>query len=382
MKQNNEIKKNISLFKPNMGLEEVEAVKKVLLSGWIGLGPKTEEFEKEFAKYTGAKYAVALNSCTSALHLAIKVAGIKKGDEVITTPLTFAASAEAILYNEATPVFADINEETLNIDPISVEKKITKKTKAILVVHYGGQPVELSEIQKIADKHNLIVIEDAAHACGASYNGKKIGSGENLTCFSFHAVKNLAAGDGGMITTNDSNIDRELRLLRWMGIDKSTHQRTKPGEYLWDYSIGPNGGYKYHMNDINAAIALVQLGKLDSGNKIRKDIAAIYDKAFKSIDGITPLRILGNRESSYHIYCIKINNINRQELMGYLSENGISTGVHYKPLYHHPRYAPYWHQDTPVVEKIWPNILSLPNHPGVTKEEVYTIARTIIDFKS
>lgn len=376
-----ESKRKISLFKPSMSLQEVEAIKKVLLSGWIGLGPKTEEFEKKFAKYTGAKYAIALNSCTAALHLAIKVAGIKKGDEVITTPITFSASSEAILYNEAIPVFADVDDQTLNIDPLSIEKKITPRTKAILVVHYGGQPVELSLIKKIANKHDLIVIEDAAHACGASYRGKKIGNGENLTCFSFHAIKNLAAGDGGMITTNDPEIYRQLRLLRWMGIDKSTYQRNQTGEYLWDYIIGPEGGYKYHMNDINASIALVQLDKLAGANKKRKEIALTYDQMFKSVKNIVPLKILANRESSCHIYCIKLKNIDRAKLMNYLSEHGISTGVHYKPLYHHPRYVSYWHKDTPIAEKNWPNILSLPIHPGLTKKDAIIVARAIIDFK-
>ena len=246
--------KKIPLFKPYMDDREARAVAETLRSGWITLGPKTEEFENAFAKYVGAKHAVALNSATSALHLALIVSGVKKGDEVITTPVTFASSAEVILQAGAKPVFADIDPRTLNIDHFSIKKKITKKTKAIIVVHYGGQPCEMDAINKLANKHHIAVIEDAAHAAGSSYKGKKIGNSKNLTTFSFHAVKNLATGDGGMITTPDADVDKRLRSLRWMGINKSTSERETEGGYRWDYDISIEGGFKYHMNDINKLV--------------------------------------------------------------------------------------------------------------------------------
>jgi perosamine synthetase len=362
-----------------MGQEEVQAVKDAIMSGWISLGPKTEQFEKEFAAYIGAKHAVALNSATSALHLALLVLGIKKGDEVITTPLTFASGAEVVLYTNATPVFADVDARTLNIDPASIEKRITKKTKAVIVVHYGGQPCDMDAIERIAKKHGIKVIEDAAHAAGASYKRKKIGSGKNITCFSFHAVKNLATGDGGMITTHDATIDRQLRKLRWMGIDKSTYQRDK-GEYLWDYEIR-DGGYKYHMNDISAAIGLVQLKKLDKMNDMRRALAEVYTKAFKGAKNIHPLAQLPGRFNSRHNYCVLIDGVAREKLIAHLSAQGISTGVHYKPLYHHPRYARFGSATkTPVAEYVWPRILILPSHPRMSVADAKRVAKAVLSF--
>ncbi len=370
--------KKIPLFKPYMDKNEVAAVKKTILSGWITLGPQVDEFEKKFAKYVGVKYAIAVNSATSALHLALIVSNVDKGDEVITTPITFASTAEVVLYVGARPVFADVDARTLNIDPKSIEKKITKKTKAIIVVHYGGQPCDMDAINRIARKHKLVVIEDAAHAAGSSYKGKKIGGDRNIACFSFHAVKNLATGDGGMITTNDAATDKRLRALRWMGIDKSTKDRETAGGYLWDYTI-KEGGYKYHMNDIAAAIGLVQLRKLDGANKKRRVIASVYDQALKTFTLLQPLRQLPGGETSRHNYCVLLApGTDREDLIAYLSACGISTGVHYKPLYLHPRYAPYGsHKDTPIVQRLWPRILLLPCHPAMTAADARRVAAAL-----
>lgn len=374
--------KKINLFKPFMGAAEAAAVKKTLLSGWITLGPRTEEFEQKFAKYVGAKHAVAVNSATAALHLALIVLGVKKGDEVITTPLTFATSAEVVLYVGATPVFADVQEDTLNIDPKSIEKKITKRTKAIQVVHYGGQPCDMDEINRIAKKHKIPVIEDAAHAAGAVYKGKRVGGSGNITCFSFHAVKNLATGDGGMITMNDPKMDAQLRKLRWFGISKSTHERESTGDYRWDYDI-EGGGFKYHMNDINASIGLVQLAKLEAMNKRRAEIAKIYDSYFKKSNAAgTPVLQKAGRKTAGHIYCLKLKDTDRRLLMNYLAAQGISTGVHYKPLYYHARYKRYGgKKDTPIVDRVWPTMLSLPMHPALTNADAHRVAKTILSFK-
>jgi perosamine synthetase len=373
--------KKISLLRPFIGKEEVNAVAKTLLSGWITLGPKTQEFEEKFATYVGAPYAIGLTSATAGLHIALKVVGVKKGDEVITTPITFASTVEAILYNDATPVFADVEESTLNMDPASVEKRITKKTKAILVVHYAGQPCDMDKINAIARKYKLKVIEDAAHACGASYGGKKIGGSGNITCFSFHAVKNLATGDGGMITTFDQKIMKELRLLRWMGIDKSTYQREGSKGYSWDYDIAV-GGYKYHMNDITASIGIVQLKKLDAMNKKRSQIRKVYDSFFSKNNIGTALVLKPGRLSSHHLYVVKLQKgISRPSFMAYLAEKGISTGVHYKPAYHHPRYKKFNKKNTPVAEANWSAIVSLPMHPGMSLADAKLVVSTIKNFK-
>ncbi len=364
-----------------MGKEEERAVVDTLRSGWITIGPKTEEFENAFAAYVGAKHAIALNSATSALHLALLVSGIKKGDEVITTALTFATSAEVILYVDATPVFADVDPRTLNIDPTSIEKKVTKKTKAIIVVHYGGQPCDMDEINRLAKKHNLIVIEDAAHAAGSSYKGIKIGGSKNINTFSFHAVKNLATGDGGMITTTSAEQDSALRALRWMGINKSTRERETAGGYRWDYDIN-GGGFKYHMNDIAASIGIEQLKKLDTMNEKRNAIAQVYDAAFKGSAHIHPLVQLPNRKTSRHNYCVLLEGIDREALIEYLSAQGISTGVHYKPLYHHARYKKYGSaKDTPVTERVWSHILLLPCHPHMTEADARRVVKAIAAFK-
>jgi len=378
------IKENIPVFKPSMGEKECKIVNEVIKSGWIGMGPKTKQFEEEFKDYIGSKYAVSFNSATAALHLALKVSGIKKGDEVITTPMTFASSTESILYNGAVPIFADIDYNTMNIDPTSIETKITKKTKAILIVHFGGHSCDMDKIMKIAKKNNLLIIEDAAHACGGCYGGKysekKVGSLGNITCFSFHAVKNLAMGDGGMITCNDTNIINKLKRIRWLGISKDTYQRSD-GKYKWDYDIVEEG-YKYHTNDILAAIGITQLHKLNWMNNKRREICSLYDSSFKEMK--TPIDVPGVSESILHArhnYVIKLpENIDREELIQYMSQKKVSLGVHYKPIYLHPRYSKFNKKDTPITEKIWKRIITLPVYPDLKKSDAKKITLLINDF--
>jgi len=367
----------IPVFRPSMGDEEVKAVEKVLRSGWIGLGPKTKEFEDRFAQYVGAKYAIGVNSCTAALHLALKVMDVE-GGEVITTPMTFISTNHAILYNNAIPVFADIEEDTLNIRANEIERLISPKTKAILVVHYGGHPCDMNPILEIAKDKGVKVIEDAAHACGAKYKGTKIGSIGDATCFSFHAVKNLATGDGGMITLNDEEIAKRLRKLSWMGISRGTWDRSEGKAYRWEYNV-EELGYKYHMNDISAAIGLVQLSKLEKANARRREITEKYNEAFADLDWIeTPVE-KEYAKSAHHNYVIKVLNGKRDELITYLGENGISAGVHYIPNHLYEMYKPYYRK-LPVTETVWKKLVTLPLYPDLKDKEVGKIIETVRKF--
>ena len=368
----------IQVFRPSMGDEEVEAVAQVLKSGWIGLGPRTRKFEEEFAQYIGSRYAIGVNSCTAALHLAIKAAGIDSG-EIVTTPITFVSTAHAILYNNATPVFADVQEDTLNIDPVDIEQKITSKTRAIIPVHYGGHPCDMDEISEISAKHGLWVIEDAAHACGAEYKGKKAGTLGHFGCFSFHAIKNLATCDGGMITTNDEKAYQQILKLRWMGINADTYQRSAKG-YSWDYEV-ESLGFKEHMNDIIAAIGLVQLRKLNQMNARRREIVSYYNQAFKDIDWIeTPVE-RQYVKSSLHHYAIKVNKRDRNELIAHLAENGISATVHYRPLYLHPIYKKLGiGGNCPVADKVWLKVILLPLYLEMSDSDINLVVSAVKSF--
>lgn len=361
-----------------MAHEEVKAVEEVLKSGWIGLGPKTKEFEEKFARYVGIKYAIGVNSCTAALHLALKVMGVE-GGEVITTPMTFISTNHTILYNKATPIFADVEKDTLNIRVDEIEKLITSNTKAILVVHYGGHPCDMDSILEIARSKNVKVIEDAAHACGSEYKGRKIGSLSDATCFSFHAVKNLATGDGGMITVHNKEVAERLRKLYWLGISRGTWDRSKERAYKWEYNV-EEIGYKYHMNDIIAAIGLVQLAKLEAANERRREIVKKYNKAFSDIDWLEIPIEKEYAKSAHHNYVIKVLNRKRDKLITYLAENDITASVHYIPNHLYEIYKPYY-KKLPVVESVWKKIITLPLFPGMKDKQVEFIIDKIKEFK-
>ncbi len=371
----------IPVFKPSYGKEEFEAVKKVMKSGWVGLGPKTQEFEEAFAKYIGVKYAVALNSCTAALHLGMLVMDIKGGD-VLTTPITFVSTNHAILYNNATPIFCDVEPDTLNISFKEIEKNITKNTKAIVTVHYGGHPCDMDPIVKLAKSRGIKIIEDAAHGCGGEYKGRKIGTLGDIACFSFHAVKNLATGEGGMITTNDQKIYERLKKLRWLGINKGTWDREISEEhsnvkkYSWYYDV-EEVGFKCHLNDIPAAIGLIQLKKLDKMNDKRRELSFRYNKLLKGIGGIETPVVKEYAKCAHHNYVIKTEK--RDGLNAYLQEKGISTGVHYIPNHHYRMYK-NCKADCPVVEKVWKKLLTLPLYPDLTFKQQDTIVKRIKDF--
>lgn len=367
----------IPVFRPKMNKEEIlPELSKILDSGWIGLGPKTAEFEQRFAEYIGVKYAVGVNSATAALHLACHVLGLEEDDEVIVPSMTFVSTALAPLYCGATPVFADIEDDTLCIDLVDVKKKVTPRTKAIIPVHYGGHACRMDEIMEIARKHNLYVIEDVAHGCGGKYKGRMLGSIGVMGCFSFHAVKNLPTGDGGMITTNDEQMYNELKKLRWVGIDKGTWDRSGKKGYSWQYSIDKLG-FKCHMNDITAIIGLAQLKVLDEHNLIRRKYAQRYNEAFKDIDWIETLVEKDYAYSARHNYVVKVPM--RNELNEYLCTKGISTGVHYEPIHHFKVFGNV-QNELPVTERIWPKLLTLPLYPGMTEEEFETVVSEIINF--
>lgn len=367
----------IQLFRPNISEAAIEAVAEVLRSGWIGLGPKVKEFELKFSEFVGSRYAVATNSCTAALHLALIVSGIKGGDEVITTPLTFVSTNHVILYQGAIPVFADVDPKTYCIDPESIEKMITKRTKAIVCMHYGGHPCDLDAIYSIASKYDLKVIEDAAHACGSSYKGRKIGS-FGLTCFSFHAVKNLPTGDGGMTTTNDKEQYEKLKMLRWLGIDKDTYARAdkdkgKTGVYAWKYDV-PMVGYKCHMNDITASIGIEQLKLVEKQNDYRRRLAALYNGGLRNNNILALPHVSPDIITSQHLYVIQVKR--RDDLIAKLNSNSIEAGVHYIPNNLFPMYG-NCRADVRNAMNVSKNIISLPMHTMLTEENIQEVIKVI-----
>lgn len=368
----------INVFKPSYNEVEVQAVRQVFESGWIGLGPRTEEFEQKFAEYVGAKHAVAMNSATAALHLSLLALGIGPGDEVLVPTMTFVSTAHAVTYCGAKPVFVDARPDTLNASCIGLIDRQSEKTKAIIPVHYGGHTCPMDWILEWAEEYGFVVIEDAAHACGSEHRGQKIGGlASNATCFSFHAVKNLATGDGGMVTTNDGELAEKLRRLRWCGIDKTTWDRTIQGQrYGWEYEVAELG-FKCHMNDIQAAIGLVQLGKLEAANARRREIAGFYGDVLENERWIEiPVEYPYTR-SAWHNYVIKTDD--RDALHVYLKERGIATGVHYKPIHLQPF---YYDEDVslPVAESVWKRLLTLPLYPDLDILNVVYITNQIKRF--
>lgn len=368
---------HIPVFKPNYDERELEALRPVFESGWIGMGPKVTEFEEKFAAYVNARYAVAVNSATAGLHLALDALGIGPGDEVLVPSMSFVSSAHCIEYVGAKPVFVDVEYGTLNIDVMDAEARITEKTKAIIPVHFGGQPVNLGAVHHLASQHGLAVIEDAAHACGARYDGHLIGGLSDLAVFSFNAKKNLATADGGMITTNDPLLAEKLRRLRWVGIDKSTFARTQ-AQYHWQYDV-LDLGYKYEMHDVAAALGLVQLEKLEHSNERRRQIAAMYDVGLSDLLWIDRPARKPYTLSAQHLYVIKTSF--RDALNQHLKELNIATGVHYLPIHLMTYYQQkYGRQFLAETEFVWPRILTLPVFPTMTEEEVDRVMEGIHSF--
>ncbi len=357
-------------------------------SGWIGSGPKAAEFEKAFAGYTGARYAVSVNSGTAALHLACLAAGIGPGDEVLVPAFTFVSTAHAPVYCGASVIFVDVEPDTLTMDPIDLERKITPRSRAVIPVHYGGQPCRMDEIWSIAEDRGLDVIEDAAHACGASFQGAMIGgqARSRLSCFSFNALKNLTTGDGGMVTTNDGEAAAGIRTLRWMGINKSTYERaarTGPAGgnpvYHWFYAV-ESLGFKSQMNDISAAIGLAQLARLDESMARRRTLAALYTREFESLEWLRLPKERPQTSSAWNLFTIRTPH--REALRLHLNERGISSSVHYFPLHLHPFYRGMTRGTSlAVTEKAAEQILTIPFHPNLEESEIERVFAAVREFE-
>ncbi len=368
----------IQIFKPWYDEEEHKALHQPLQTGWLGYGPLARQFEERFAEYIGVKHAIALNSCTAALHLAFLVSDVA-GGEVLTTPMTFVASNHAILLSCARPVFCDIEADTMNLDVEDAERRITPNTKAILAVHYGGHPCRMDELRALADRHGLLLIEDAAQACGATYRGQKVGSFGKIGCFSFESKKNLSTGDGGMLVTDDDALADRVRKLRWMGISRDTWSRFNNGHVgrAWEYDV-EEVGFKYCMNDIAAALGLVQLDKLERGNALRRQHVGRYHEALSQIDGIEPLVLKEYGESACYSMVVRLDE--REELCDFLAARGIESAVHFYPNHLLPVYAPYRTEPLPVVEREWLRILTLPLAPHLRAEQQERVIAGLAEF--
>lgn len=363
--------------KQSIDEDDINAVLSVLRSDFLTTGPKIHEFEEIVRKYVGAKYAVAISNGTSALHAACFAAGIKAGDEVITTPITFAASANCAFYLGAKPIFADIKKDTYNIDSDDIKRKITDKTKAIIPVHYTGQPCEMDEIYKIAKEHNLVVIEDAAHALGADYKGKKIGGISDMTTFSFHPVKHITTGEGGMIVTNNEEFYKKLQLFRSHGITRDENLMHKSdGDWYYEQLAL---GYNYRITDLQCALGITQMKKLDKFITRRKELANRYNNAFKEMkEIITPFQQKGCN-NSWHLYVIQVKE--RKKVFDYLRSSGIGVNVHYIPVYQHPYYQENGYSDTKCenAEQLYQHIISLPLYPELKNEEQDYVIEQVIN---
>lgn len=353
---------------------DIQAVVEVLRSDWLTTGPKVAEFEETFAAYVGASHAISFSSGTAALHAAAFTAGLKPGDEAITTPLTFAATANCILYQGATPVFADVAADTLNLNPAILPERITAKTRAVFAVDYAGHPAELTAILEIAQKHGLIVIEDACHALGAEYEGARVGSVADMTAFSFHPVKHITTGEGGMVTTNNAQFAETLRRFRNHGISSDARQRQNSGQWYYEMVLL---GFNYRLTDIVCALGIQQLKKLESNLARRRAIAARYTAEFRDMPGIIPPVVRSDVNPAWHLYPIRLDleklAVGRSEIFHALRAENIGASVHYIPVHLHPYYRVhfgYHGGEFPVAEDAYSRLISLPMFHGMSDQDV------------
>jgi dTDP-4-amino-4,6-dideoxygalactose transaminase len=376
--------------------EEIREVLDVLKSGWVTTGPKVRLFEEEFAEYVGCKHAIAVNSCTAALHLALEAVGVVEGDEIITSPMTFAATSEVIRYFKARPIFVDIDSKTMNVDVKLVEDTVKRKfesgngkrLKAIIPVHYAGYPCDMDALMALASRYDLRIIEDAAHAFPTSYKGKMIGTLGDITCFSFYATKNITTGEGGMITTENEEYADRMRIMSLHGISKDAWKRyTAEGNWYYEI-IAP--GYKYNLTDIAAGLGVAQLRKADAFLKRRMQIADRYHEAFQELDELgLPLAVEGKEGTthSWHLYVIRLDlrrlQIDRNRFIEELRHKGIGTSVHFIPLHIHPYYREtygYRPDDFPVAHETYQRIISLPIYAKMTDHDVERVVESVTEI--
>lgn len=369
---------------PEIGEEEINAVVDVLRSGWLTTGAKARQFEQEFAAMVGTRHAIAVNSCTAALHLALEAIGLREGDEVIVPTMTFTATAEVVTYFKAKPVLVDCTRDTLNIDPDQIEQGITSKTKAIVPVHFAGHPCEMDRILDIADRYHLRVIDDAAHALPARYQGKMVGAIGDCTCFSFYATKNITTGEGGMITTDNPDWATRMRMMSLHGLSRDAWKRYA-AQGSWFYEV-LSPGFKYNLTDMAAALGVAQLHKSDRLWKTRERYAALYDEGFRDLPEIIRPSSAAHVQHAWHLYVIQLDldrlRIGRNEFIEQLVEENIGCSVHFIPLHLHPYYRNTWGyrpEDLPVANAAFQRIVSLPLYPKMTESDVQRVISVVRD---
>ena len=368
--------------------DDIDAVVATLKSDLITCGPKVAALEQELCKVTGAKYAVVVSNGTAALHLAAIAAGFQEGDEVIVSSITFAASSNCVLYCGARPVFADIRPDTYNIDPDSIRKLITPRTKGIVAVDFTGQAVELDEIQAICKEHNLLLIEDGAHSIGTKYKGRPVGSIADMTCFSFHPVKTVTGGEGGAVTTNDEGLYRRLLRLRTHGITRNQQEMVHPTDALW-YNEQVELGYNYRMTDFQAALLLSQLNKLPKFSQRRKEIVKRYDEVFSQMPELVVQREIPESDTTRHLYILRLNleklTCDRRRFFDALYAENTCPQVHYLPVYWHSYYERLGYEKglCPNAEKFYNEVMSIPLYYSLTDEEVEDVihaVKKVVDY--
>ena len=366
---------------PSIDEDEIEAVTRTLRSCWIGTGPRVHEFESAFARYVGAEHALATSSCTAALHLAMVATEVGPGDEVITTPMTFCATANAIIHTGATPVFVDCQRDTMNIDPAAIEAAITPRTKAIVPVHFAGRPVDMTALAAIARKHGLLVIEDAAHAIESATGGRKVGSIGDLTCFSFYVTKNMTTGEGGMVTTRDGDLARRIQSYGLHGMSADAWSRFSDKGYKHYDVVYP--GFKYNLTDLAASLGLSQLPRLGPWLQRRNAIWARYDEAFEDLPLTRPAPAEPGTVHARHLYTLLVDDdarVTRDEFLAEMNGRRIGTGVHYRALHTHPYYRDRWGfrpEDFPNAWHIGERTVSLPLTPKLDDADVERVIRAV-----